>query len=142
MHWKEEYSIGIEEIDNQHRVLLDYFSLIEDSVAGGGSWSSLHFILIQLHDFARIHFSVEEALMRMYAYPGSNDHISQHQGFFAKVKELEQQSLTADVTKGTVEFLHHWLLQHITKADKGYAQHIANGAPIVLTKAAGRAAQA
>jgi len=58
------------------------------------------------------------------------------------VKELEQQSLTADVTKGTVEFLHHWLLQHITKADKGYAQHIANGAPIVLTKAAGRAAQA
>lgn len=142
MHWKDKYSVGIEEIDKQHRVLLDYFSLIEDTVANGGNWSNLHFILIQLHDFARIHFSVEEALMRMYAYPGSADHISLHQGFFAKLKELEQQSLTTDVTKGTVEFLHQWLLQHIMGADKGYADHIANGAPIVLSKAAGRAAQA
>lgn len=136
MDWKSEYSVGIDEIDKQHRVLLDYFSLIEDAVAAGGNWSSLHFILIQLHDYARIHFSVEETLMHMFAYPGTADHISLHQGFFAKLKELEQQSLTTDVTKGTVEFLHQWLLQHITGADKGYARHIAGGAPVVLSKQA------
>lgn len=136
MDWKEEYSVGIEEIDKQHRVLLDYFGLIEDAVAAGGNWSSLHFILIQLRDFARIHFVVEETLMHLFAYPGAADHIGLHQGFFAKLKELEQQSLTTDVTKGTVEFLHQWLLRHITGADKGYARHIASGAPVVLSKQA------
>lgn len=136
MDWKEEYSVGIEEIDKQHRVLLDYFGLIEDAVAAGGNWSSLHFILIQLRDFARIHFAVEETLMHLFAYPGAADHIGLHQGFFAKLKELEQQSLTTDVTKGTVEFLHQWLLRHITGADKGYARHIASGAPVVLSKQA------
>ena len=136
MHWKSEYSVGIDEIDKQHRVLLDYFNLIEDAVSAGGSWSGLHFILIQLHDFARIHFSVEETLMHMFAYPGTADHISLHQGFFAKVKELEQQSLTTDVTRGTVEFLHNWLLEHITGADRGYARHIASGAAVVLSQQA------
>ncbi|MCX7171195.1 MAG: bacteriohemerythrin [Proteobacteria bacterium] len=136
MRWKEEYSVGIDEIDKQHRVLLDYFNLIEDAVAAGGTWSSLHFILVQLHDFARIHFSVEETLMHMFAYPGAAEHVSLHQGFFAKMKELEQQSLTTDVTKGTVEFLHNWLLEHIMGADKGYARHIASGAPVVLSKQA------
>ena len=134
MHWKAEYSVGIDEIDKQHRVLLDYFSLIEDAVAAGGSWSSLHFILIQLRDYARIHFSVEETLMHMFAYPGAAEHVSLHQGFFAKLKELEQLSLTTDVTKGTVDFLHNWLLDHIMGADKGYARHIAGGAQVVLSK--------
>ncbi|MFA7269991.1 MAG: hemerythrin family protein [Sterolibacterium sp.] len=136
MHWKDEYSVGIEEIDKQHRVLLDYFRLIEDTVASGGTWSNVHFILIQLHDFARIHFAVEEALMHMFAYPGAAEHINLHQGFFAKLKELEQQSLTTDVTKETVEFVHQWLLRHITGADRAYARHIASGAPIVRTKTA------
>ena len=137
MQWKDEYSVGIEDIDKQHRVLLDYFTLIEDSIGGGGNWSSLHFILVQLHDFARIHFAVEETLMHMFGYPGTSDHIGLHQGFFAKLKEIEQQSLKTDVTKGTVEFLHQWLLEHITVADKGYGRHIANGASPILTKAAG-----
>lgn len=138
MRWKDEYSVGIEDIDKQHRVLLDYFTLIEDSVSSGGNWSSLHFILVQLHDFARIHFAVEETLMHMFGYPGATDHISQHQGFFAKLKELEQQSLKTDVTKGTVEFLHKWLIQHITGADRGYVEHIASGATPILTKVPGK----
>ena len=136
MHWKAEYSVGIDEIDKQHRVLLDYFNLIEDAVAAGGTWSSLHFILIQLHEFARIHFSVEEALMHLFGYPEVADHMGLHQAFFIKLKELEQQSLKTDVTKGTVEFLHNWLVQHILGADKGYARHIAGGAQVVLSKQA------
>lgn len=138
MQWKDEYSVGIEDIDKQHRVLLDYFTLIEDSVGSGGNWSSLHFILVQLRDFARIHFAVEETLMHMFGYPDTADHIGEHQGFFAKLKELEEQSLKTDVTKGTVGFLHQWLLKHITGADRGYVQHIANGASPILGKTPGR----
>ena len=37
MRWKDECSVGIEEIDKQHRVLLDYFGLMEDTVASGAS---------------------------------------------------------------------------------------------------------
>ena len=141
MHWKKEYSVGIEGIDKQHRVLLDYFTLIEDSVESDGSWSSVHFILVQLRDFARIHFAVEETLMHMFGYPGAADHIGQHQGFFAKLKEIEQQSLTTDVAKDTVKFLHGWLLRHILGEDMGYARHIANGALPILTNTPGRKAK-
>lgn len=138
MHWKEEYSVGIEDIDRQHRVLLDYFTLFENSVESGGNWSGLHFILIQLRDFARIHFAVEETLMHLFGYPGAADHTGEHQEFFRKMKQLEQESLHTDVTQGTLEYLHHWLVAHILGADQGYAQHIANGASPILTKIPGR----
>lgn len=140
MHWKEEYSVGIEDIDKQHQVLFDYFTLFENSVANGANWSGLHFILVQLRDFARIHFAVEESLMHLFGYPGTADHISLHQAFFRKIKQLEHESLQTDVTQGTLEYLHHWLVTHIMNEDKGYAQHIANGASPILTKAAGRKA--
>ena len=136
MYWKEEFSVGIEDIDKQHRVLFEYFTLFENSVANGANWSGLHFILIQLRDFARIHFAAEEILMHLFAYPAAAAHIETHQAFFRKLKQLEQESLQTDVTQGTLEYLHHWLVTHIVGEDKGYARHIASGAPVVMSKSA------
>ena len=39
MQWNEDLSVGIDEIDKQHRILLDYFNLLLDAISMGGRWS-------------------------------------------------------------------------------------------------------
>jgi hemerythrin len=124
MQWKDEYSIGIEEIDKQHRVLLDCFTLIEDSIALNESWTNVHFAVVELREFARIHFAVEETLMRMFNFPDAEPHAKAHQGFFARLQEIEQKSLRVNASEEMATFLRDWLVKHICTADRGYAEHI------------------
>ena len=39
MEWKDEYSMGILEIDNQHRLLLRSISVIEESIRLNQGWT-------------------------------------------------------------------------------------------------------
>jgi hemerythrin len=68
MAWSDELRTGIDEIDNQHQVLFECLKRLEQSVTDDERWSALHFAIEELEDFVRIHFAVEEALMRLHHY--------------------------------------------------------------------------
>src|ERR1035437_10171856 len=93
VHWKNEYSLGILEIDNQHKSLIHCFASIEASIKAGHTWSSTHFNIVSLKEVARFHFSCEEALMRLFGYPDIEEHSSQHEHFFTFLAEIENNSL-------------------------------------------------
>lgn len=134
MEWKDEYSLGILEIDNQHRLLLRSFSVIEESIRLDQGWSNTHYAIIELIQLVRMHFSFEEALMRMFAYPGIEEHQKEHQGFFDHLERIERHSLKKSAEKGMVQFLRDWLTTHILGTDRGYANHIFSGAQVVRFK--------
>ena len=83
MYWKNEYSLGILEIDNQHKSLINCFASIEESIKAGHKWSSTHFNIVHLKEVARFHFCCEEALMRLFGYPGIDEHSLQHERFLS-----------------------------------------------------------
>jgi long-subunit acyl-CoA synthetase (AMP-forming) len=68
MKWSDEYSVGIQEIDDQHKKLISMFAAVEESIVSAGSWSDIHYGLVTLKEFARSHFLLEQALMRMSGY--------------------------------------------------------------------------
>ena len=48
MKWNEEYSLGIEEIDSQHKELLRLFSIVQDEVRTEQRWSSIHYSIVEI----------------------------------------------------------------------------------------------
>lgn len=130
MLWKEEYALGIAEIDSQHQNLFRLFDFITESIRLKERWSHTHFGLVQLRDYARMHFAVEEALMRLFGWPETDEHGIEHQHFFIRLDEIERRSLTENISGEMVAFLEGWLTGHIMITDKAYARHILSGAPI------------
>jgi hemerythrin len=128
---KDEYSVGILEIDNQHKLLLRHFSDIEDLIISNQGWLNTHYAIVNLAQRARMHFSFEEALMRLFAYPGLQSHQNEHQYFFAKMDSIEKQMLKKSAEVEMVKFLSDWLKKHILGSDRNYAEHIFSGAQIV-----------
>ncbi len=126
--WNNNFSVGIEQIDAQHKVLIGYIADLERSVDHPDEkqrWSSIHYAIVQLRDYTRIHFSVEECLMEILAYPGRCAHIEEHKSFVDVISDLERRSITHnDITETEIiEFLRHWLLNHIATSDKEYSRY-------------------
>lgn len=131
MKWRPEYSIGIREVDTQHERLLDLFAHLEQAIEKERSWSDIHFGLVNLLEFAEYHFAFEEALMRLFGYPGAEEHRQAHHGFIVRIKAKVKKTLLAEVEPDLLKMLRDWLVEHILGTDRDYARHILGGARVV-----------
>ncbi|OIR19227.1 bacteriohemerythrin [mine drainage metagenome] len=136
MEWKDEYSIGIQEIDDQHKLLLRSFTAIEESIRSDQGWSNTHYAILELNQLASMHFTFEEALMKMFGYPETEAHKREHQRFFAEMGRIERHSLNKSAEVEMVQFLRSWLTTHILGSDRSYARHIFSGAQVVRSSPA------
>ena len=125
MQWSEELSLGIAEIDQHHMILVDCISLIEEAVSAQTPWSAVHASFDRLADFARIHFAVEESVMRILQYPRLDGHAEQHRQFSYDLMALQEKSLKNHVSQDMIAFLGKWWQDHILASDKLYASYFA-----------------
>ena len=117
--WDHILSVGIDEIDEDHRRLVDLFNILNHSVTEGISPDYLAAVLEELINCTVWHFSHEERLMLKYGYEGIEEHKAEHQELIKSAKKLQQEILQADkpVSDEDIEFLERWLTEHILTAD-------------------------
>jgi HAD superfamily hydrolase (TIGR01509 family) len=122
IQWKDRYNIGYKEIDTQHKSLLGVLNELIDLVDEGRDPEHVARIFHQLCDYVRIHFSTEERYMRACGYPRLTDHEGLHATFVQKLLELNAAYDPADphLLIETLDFVKHWYLDHIIKADMDY----------------------
>lgn len=137
MQWKPEYSVGINEIDAQHKDLIAQFFNVVKIVTAKYNWEQIHYAIVELGQVARRHFDFDEALMRLFGIPDVEKHKADHEYFFIKMAEIEQHSLRASAETEMIKFLYAWLRDHILAADRqDYAEFILGIAPVVKSKIA------
>lgn len=118
---------GISEIDAQHMTLFDLLTRLEAAIGTSSSWAAVHFALVELTDYVRIHFTVEEALMRLHDYPELDQHIAQHHEFVSVLARLKREAILSDIGHEVVRFLRNWLVTHIGRSDQDYVPHLRTG---------------
>ena len=123
MEWKEEYSVGIYEMDVQHQALARCMALVEKAVTSKQQVSSVQSALAQLADVVRIHFSVEESLMRIHGFSELDRHADEHLEFTDQLRILQEKSLRGEASEEMVANLANWFQLHITVSDRHYAAH-------------------
>ena len=132
MQWIDDYALGIQEIDDQHRKLLEAFSSIERAITAQSSWSEIHFLIIHLKGLAKSHFEFEEALMRLFAYKETAEHKGFHEQFLTTLTDVERTSIQAPEEGDLCRRLGDWFRNHMFICDRGYVEHIRTGAPLVM----------
>ena len=122
MPWSDEFVLGIDSIDKQHRWLVDTTNrLYDEIVSNSPRREDLKEILEGLVDYTVNHFIVEEDLFNRYGYPDEKDHRARHDEFARHALELLLKFERGEpVSEEVLDFLQSWLLRHILKEDKAY----------------------
>ena len=122
--WKDEYSVGVEEMDNDHKKLLNLINQLQTAVHYYTGKEFEEKALDELVDYTKTHFKKEEKLMEDNDYADLEAHKVLHQKFIDKVSAfLELYKNDSDVAvNDTLEFLKDWLIKHINGTDKEYGK--------------------
>jgi hemerythrin len=125
--WSNEYSVGVEEIDAQHRMLFELLNRLFQAAVKREDQRLTVEVLKSLIDYTKTHFGLEERLLEESGYQGLPGHREDHLRFIAKVNGIAQKFHVEDrsVTFELINFLKHWLQNHIRQSDMEYAAHLA-----------------
>lgn len=125
--WSDALSVQVKEIDEDHHRLVDLFNLLNHAVMEGEAKAYVEALLEELISCTVWHFRHEERLMLKYDYAGRAAHQSEHQALIASVKALQQKFLeqAKPVSSEDIEFLEHWLTEHIFVADMEMGTYLA-----------------
>ena len=117
--WDETLSVEVDEIDEDHRKLVDLFNILSHSVVEGDAADYIEAVLEELISCTIWHFKHEERLMLLYKYEGIVEHKAEHDELIDSVKELQKkfQKENKLLTNEDIEFLEDWLTSHILGQD-------------------------
>ncbi len=126
LEWKDEYCVGIDSIDQQHRKLVNLINQLQTAVDYSTGEEFERDALDELVDYTKTHFSYEEGLMRDNDYPEFEQHKLQHEAMFKKVEEVlaEYEKDQDTAMNNAVEYLKSWLINHINGTDKQYSGYL------------------
>lgn len=124
--WKDEYSVNIKEIDDQHKQLVAMVNELHEAMMQQRAKDALGGLLNKLVSYCANHFAVEERLMETHGYPDFASHKAKHEKMTAKVAALQSdfKSGKVNLTIEVSQFLKDWLDKHILGTDKKYAAHL------------------
>jgi hemerythrin-like metal-binding protein len=120
MSWSKLFSVGVREIDEQHRVLIGLLNRLGAVAESPDSASVVSHTLADLVKYVGHHFAFEEKLMREHAYEETSAHVLAHFGLGRRVAEMVSrlnQGSPVPLVELTV-FLRQWLISHILLTDK------------------------
>ena len=117
--WGQVLSVGVDEIDEDHRKLVNIFNILNHAVTDGESSEYLAAVLEELVNCTVWHFSHEERLMLKYGYEGIAEHKAIHRELIDSAKEMQQNLLQAEksMSEEDIEVLERWLTGHILTDD-------------------------
>lgn len=130
--WDSRLETGCEDLDVQHRTLVETFNRLSARVGEGTSnRNQVEGILVFLRDFALTHFKTEQELMARHGYPGEEEHRKLHSDLAAQLDQLldaVQRGETA-VNQVTLDGLDAWLTRHIQEEDFRLAEFLRQAEP-------------
>lgn len=132
--WNDSFLVGVERIDEQHKVLVNTLNEANARLAGNSSRELLERITRELLSYALYHFETEESLMREFGYDeaaaaDAATHRQEHRGFSRQVVALRDNLRDGNLVsrEELLGFLNGWLVNHILNTDKKLGKFLTDG---------------
>jgi len=128
--WSDDFLVGMDDLDQQHRALLSGMNQVMTALRGGNRSKTLQAISI-VRSHAEVLFGAEEALMRHHAYPMQLEHQYEHQKFYEYLADFSTQVSDKQQDWTVLRFraqliLLDWFASHTTKSDRHMAHNLLN----------------
>lgn len=122
--WQDEYKIGVEFIDEQHKQLFEIANRVYDLLKNElitDKYDQIIEIIEELKDYTVYHFGAEEEYMKSIGYKKFLSQKVAHTDFLEKMRDIDIDKIDNgqnDYLLGILDFVSDWLVQHIIKEDK------------------------
>ncbi len=119
--WDDSYSVGVERIDNEHKMLIGMVNKAYDAADAKDDEAVLSDLINDMIEYATEHFSTESDLMKQYKYPDMEEHLLEHSNFTAKavISGTAEPSDEWRVNPVKIfQFLADWFKVHVQETDK------------------------
>jgi len=122
MEWSQKFSVGIKEFDDQHKHLIAMINKFHDAFREHRALDMQKDILKEIVNYVKTHFETEEKYMRMFSFPGYDDHHDEHEKFIQKAVGLQMNSVAFGFvpTLEIVKLLMQLLEDHLLTVDMNY----------------------
>lgn len=124
IRWKEEYKLGVDLIDDQHKKLFEIadriFLLLKNDYSVD-KYDKLIEILLELKEYTIFHFKSEEEYMLQIGYKKFFSHKVEHAEFIEKINNVDYEKLDNNQNNYSLElldFIVNWIDKHIMETDK------------------------
>ncbi len=126
IEWSDALSVGVDEIDEQHKGLANMVNELNVAIEGGWGREARDQIIVRLVEYTRVHFATEESLMSISNYPDLKKHKQQHEHLIDIVKTYiaKYQEDPSASNYDLLFFLKKWLVEHIMKDDKAMGEYL------------------
>ena len=124
--WKDDYSVGVEILDRQHKRIFDTINTYYNSMLDVCPREMVLKTLKSLREYTHIHFQEEERLMKLHRYPGFSEQQAAHAHLMRETEDLIGQYYlsTADLSHDLFRFLKQWWTNHIVAMDRKYMPYL------------------
>jgi len=124
INWRNEFSVGVEEMDRQHKKLLAMINRLIEEQHSLTDRKTIAELLDGMIEYAQEHFRAEEYLMAEYDYDRKTWQEMRHKEFIDKTLSF---MTAADIgpnilSVALLDFLSSWLVNHILTEDMQYKE--------------------
>ena len=126
--WTSDLSVGIELIDEQHKMLIKHLNDLSMSLNSGQGPAKITTTLSFLIDYTNFHFNAEEKHMAVNGYSELENHKKMHEEFRTILsnmeEELKEDGATQSLADSIDTLLVKWLLEHIRMIDVAFGKFL------------------
>ncbi|MDP6626805.1 MAG: bacteriohemerythrin [Methanopyri archaeon] len=128
IEWDDSYSVGIDLIDEQHKMLLQRFNDLSRALKVTRGSAKITKMLDFMVDYTEFHFSTEEKHMEELGYTGMAYHKKQHDQFKRTlgllIEDFQEEGATRALSTSINVFLANWLINHFQVVDLEFARFL------------------
>lgn len=124
--WREEYNVGIDLVDRQHRRLAGLLLELDGALRDGHGPGGAEDVLPDLVAYTQTHFRDEEALMETAGFPELADHRSRHAMIAERVRQYRDRVQQEDPGAAVelCRYLQGWLVRHVCETDRRFGDFL------------------
>ncbi len=133
MMWKEQYRLGMEEVDRQHKELFERLSSFIQTVRSDDmEWEEkipeVKKTLEFMQEYVVEHFDSEEEFQQEIEYPGYEEHHEIHERFKSEIADFadrfKEKGFEEELAQEFSGKLMAWLINHVTGDDQKISEYL------------------
>jgi hemerythrin len=122
--WKDEYSVGVASIDEDHKQLLAIVDTLHNRLGESAPAETLARICDKLIEHTLVHFGREEGYFEKTNYPRAAAHRLMHEQLKQRILQFRAEIGERPPPVGKFMFFTDWLAHHIMGEDKTLGSHL------------------
>ena len=119
VEWQDEFKIGIDEVDFEHREMIDIINESYIEAKKENSSEAVMDFLGEIFEKISAHFALEEKLMRKWDYDQYEDHKEDHELLLDSIRDIMDEYMDSSSMDDEYfgELLKNWFVNHFASKD-------------------------